>query len=247
MKHRSSTAISAFTLLEISIVLAVLGILLGGIFGAQLMIRNQRLKQIPEQAAQYHVAVEQFKLKYNFYPGDFPTASSVWTTTDGDGNGLIDSSEPRYVWSQLSSAGLAVGQFGTATPPTPGTDIPAGPIEGTGYSFAAANSSTSLVTADSSTAVYDADYAAAIYFGKTLAAGTYMRDPALPSRDAALLDQGYDDGVPSTGKILTWKSTAPSSNTTSCTTSSTEYDKSIESPNCAFIFLNAYSRAERYQ
>lgn len=237
-----------FTLIEISITIVIIAFMIGAIFSAQVMLRNQRIKQIPSDATQYHVAATQFRQKYRYFPGDMPTASTVWTSltfaTNGDGNGVISNTEAYYAWEQLVVASFIVGPYGHSSSQVPGIDIPAGPIEKTGFGFGAANSSSSTVgtTGASSTSsyVYDGDYTAAIYFGKTYLNATLLRDPALSGEDAGYIDQAFDDGNPSVGNIVTWKATAAVTNTAACTSSSTAYDRSQKDLICALIFVNPY-------
>lgn len=50
-----------FTLVEISLVIAVLGLLVGTIVGARMFMRNQELNRVLIDARSYPVAFEQFK------------------------------------------------------------------------------------------------------------------------------------------------------------------------------------------
>jgi hypothetical protein len=64
-------------------VLAVLGLVIGTLLGAQAMLKNQRLRQVGADATKYLIAMNQFKLQYSYFAGDFPTATSVWGRADG--------------------------------------------------------------------------------------------------------------------------------------------------------------------
>lgn len=75
--------VRGFTLVEISLVIAVLGLLVGTVLGAQALSNNQKLKEIVSSAKNYQLAVKQFQAQYGFPPGDFPTATEVWGRLDG--------------------------------------------------------------------------------------------------------------------------------------------------------------------
>lgn len=234
-----------FSFIEISLVLVIVAFLIGTIFSGQTMLRNQRIKQIPAMAAQFHVASTQFRQKYQYFPGDMPNAWATWSaapwslgiSTNGDGNGLIDNNEYRYAWEQLVAGGFIVGPYGHNSSQTPNVDIPAGVIEGTGYAFSAANSPTGLVAA-STVNSFAGDYTAAIYYGKSLLGATRMKDPGISGEDAWHVDTVYDDGLPGTGSIITWP-TAPVTN--SCyDIVTTTYLSTTKDLACALIFLNPY-------
>lgn len=77
------TSRSAFSLVELAVVLAVLGLLVGGIIGGQSMIRSMHVRSVIADGNLYHAALHQFKEKYSYLPGDFPTATEVWGRADG--------------------------------------------------------------------------------------------------------------------------------------------------------------------
>jgi prepilin-type N-terminal cleavage/methylation domain-containing protein len=81
--HSSETAHAGFTLVELSIVLVIIGLLIGGILAAQSMISTSKVVAVAAQIQQFDAGVENFKTKYNYLPGDAPAFG-------GDGDGLID-------------------------------------------------------------------------------------------------------------------------------------------------------------
>lgn len=234
---------NAFTLIELALVIVMLALLIGTIFSAQTMLRNQRIKQIPNLAMQFHAASTQFREKYQYFPGDKPDAYTTWATltssTNGNGNGLIDGTEAYYAWEQLVAGGYIVGPYGHSSSQVPNTDVPAGVIEGTGYAFKAGSSPTGLVTGTgNASATFDGNYTAAIYFGKSLTNLTSFMDPGVSGEDAWHIDTLYDDGVPSTGNIMTWRQYG---STTGCYNSGTSaYYIDKKTLVCSFIFLNPY-------
>ncbi len=78
----------AFSLVELSIVLVVLGLLTGGILTGQSLIRAAELRSVSADLSRYQAAVLAFRDRYMELPGDMPNATSFWGAADnGDGEG----------------------------------------------------------------------------------------------------------------------------------------------------------------
>lgn len=122
-----------FTLVELSIVLVILGLLVGGVLAGQSLIRSAELRAIIREKDQYVVALNAFKEKYMAIPGDMANAYAFWGATcgtnttaiatgcNGDGDGIIQyaTSENVKAWEHLSRAGLIEGSFdGTGSIPS---------------------------------------------------------------------------------------------------------------------------------
>ena len=123
---RRAARSSGFSLVELSIVLVILGLLVGGILSGQSLIRASELRSITTEYQRYTTAVGTFRDKYFALPGDMPNAQLFWTTAptgDGDGDGLIENNsgdselnEISTFWIDLTLAGLVEGSFSqTAT------------------------------------------------------------------------------------------------------------------------------------
>lgn len=137
--HKAHTAKptrqQGFTLIELSIVLVIIGLIVGGILVGQDLIKAAEIRATIAQSEKYNSAVNTFRSKYNGIPGDLletnavafglcPVAGCTGATTVGlgDGNGLIQDAtnanlpvgEPLIFWQQLSVAGLVDGAYGTA-------------------------------------------------------------------------------------------------------------------------------------
>ena len=94
---------NAFSLVELSIVLVILGLLTGGILGGQSLIRAAELRSVSTEAARYTTAVYSFRDKYMALPGDMPNATAFWgaapdcsaqtasgaSTCNGNGDGML--------------------------------------------------------------------------------------------------------------------------------------------------------------
>lgn len=217
-----------FSLVELSIVLVILGLLVGGVLAGQSLIRAAELRAVSTEYSRWVTATQTFRDKYFALPGDFLDGTRFWGrhrntgdcvantsaavatpgTCDGDGDGLIDiptaawnpnvSGENYQYWRQLQLAGLIEGDV-------------------TGYSNAVG------VTSVSTEAPISKLTSAAWYF---VADMTWFGSAAYPSqvtgRNAFFLgrrtpgglngvlnqeemwniDLKIDDGIPTSGNIL---------------------------------------------
>ena len=78
----------AFSLVELSIVLAILGLLTGGIIAGQSLIRAAELRKLTVSVQKYQKAIYAFRTKYRSFPGDMDNATFFWGAADaGDGEG----------------------------------------------------------------------------------------------------------------------------------------------------------------
>ena len=72
-----------FTLVELSIVLVIVGLIIGGILAAKSMINTSKMVKIISLAEQYKTAARNFRTTYNYWPGDYPNAA-FGCAGDGD-------------------------------------------------------------------------------------------------------------------------------------------------------------------
>lgn len=87
---------SGFTLVELSIVLVIIGLVAGGILLGNDLIEAAKVRKQISQLEEIESQINAFKLKYDYLPGDIPDASEVfgssfggYTVRDGDGDGKI--------------------------------------------------------------------------------------------------------------------------------------------------------------
>jgi prepilin-type N-terminal cleavage/methylation domain-containing protein len=132
--HKPGTlAATAFSLIELSIVLVILGLLTGGILAGQSLIRAAELRSITTDQNRYVTAAQTFRDKYFQLPGDMNNAQSFWgvanataatcvttpstdkATCNGNGDGMIypsaGSNESYRFWQHLANAGLIEGTY----------------------------------------------------------------------------------------------------------------------------------------
>lgn len=128
-----------FSLVELSIVLVILGLLTGGILAGQSLIRAAELRAVTTEFQRYAAAANTFRDKYFAVPGDFRDATRFWNrqtaaadcvsnhglgaagspgACDGNGSGRFDaagaaseSAESFQFWRHLQLAGLIEGTY----------------------------------------------------------------------------------------------------------------------------------------
>jgi len=129
-----------FTLIELSIVLVIIGLIVGGVLVGQDLIRAAEIRATVSQLEKYNSAVNTFRSKYNGIPGDIrcdyrfsfgfnggetPSCTGMTGAAGlADGNGLLESGagsasdltkwtgELIGFWSDLSVGNLVDGSFG---------------------------------------------------------------------------------------------------------------------------------------
>lgn len=128
-----------FTLIELSIVLVIIGLVVGGVLIGQDLIKASTIRSQISQIEKYNTAVHAFKLKYDGLPGDLAASKAAtfgFVTRDGsngrgNGNGVFDlpfsasvvtvpncTYETDMFWNDLSTASMVDGIYSGADYPT---------------------------------------------------------------------------------------------------------------------------------
>lgn len=83
-----------FTLIELSIVLVIIGLIVGGVMVGQNLMFASQIHQQVKQLQEYSQAYSTFQLKYNCIPGDCRNATDYFSSsTNGNGNGILESTK----------------------------------------------------------------------------------------------------------------------------------------------------------
>lgn len=247
-----------FTLVELSIVLVIIGLLVGGIMAGSSLIRNSEVKTVITESQKYKDALYAFRNKYAGWPGDLTDATSYWgvkastgsdvtchqtagtsnTTCNGDGNGFIEAiagdasyGERFLSWQQMKAAGLIEGSFSGAstTPPTETR------VVGTNVPKATVGGYWHIFML-AGTVSGHAHYFDGVYPGNAMM--LWGQTAPLSTEEIWSVDTKLDDGLPATGGIVYIKSTstwAPGCTTTDAVTS--EYNISNKTAKCGLYFL----------
>ncbi len=224
----------AFSLIELSIVLVILGLITGGVLAGQSLIRAAELRGISTQTDEYRSAVNIFKAKYFSLPGDMTNATDFWGALDGaDGLGA-----DCFTLISTATATCNGNGNGWINDPAGGTGVwnwaerftfwvhlsNAGLILGqyTGKSDSTTNAFTvtpglnspegaisgSEVRIVSSDFIYGAGHTNS-FAGLGMTNALEFRQNILTPTEAWSIDKKFDDGMPGTGRVYTAKSTSP--------------------------------------
>ncbi len=118
--------IYGFTLVELASVLVIIGLIIGGLYVGQKLLRAAEVRMIMSRLESYDSAIAAFRTKYKYLPGDIPgkIAHGYGLPADlavGDGDNRItdmdaDVDDPRkwrgeitWVWPQLSEEQFVSG------------------------------------------------------------------------------------------------------------------------------------------
>lgn len=205
----------AFTLVELSIVIVIIGLLVGGVVAGKNIVKSAQLRSVITDVNSYKVAVSSFKLQYNALPGDMSNAYSYWgagcgantsgNTDSCNGNndrrilsGLSTSApvEDLLFWKHLKLAGLISGSYtgvtnGAAARYTPNSNTPGLSISG-GTVVAIYGPYTMYSTAGNSFMVASTS---------ATGGGWVNRGDLLTPAEASSIDAKVDDGLATAGHV----------------------------------------------
>ncbi len=239
MKKKYSSKKSAFSLIELSIVLIIIGLLIAGVTGGASLIKSSELRAVASEARAFTTSINGFYNQFNAYPGDYTTAISGSSTGDGDNTieygsgGGGTASEGRNAWVQMKAAGIidsnvlsaATSVVATTTAASFGSSVPASKIKSSGWDLdynATSGVLQNVLVLTGATGTYSS--------GNTLVNGTSVAGGAITPTDALSVDTKIDDGVANTGKVRGVTST-----TGTCNSSGT-YSTSTTTKVCALSY-----------
>lgn len=217
----------AFSLVELSIVLVILGLLTGGILAGQSLIRAAELRSIPTEYSRYAAATYTFRDKYMAIPGDMRDATRFWGyqggtgctnnsgtsttspgTCDGNGDGLLSaatvanqSAEMFQLWRHLALAGLIEGSY-TGLAGTGGITHTVSGSNAPSPKFP--NAGWTAIyhgTYPGGTSLFKYDYGNALNFG-LIVTDSSPYGKLLKPEEAWNIDMKLDDGKPGSGKLI---------------------------------------------
>ena len=175
-----------FTLVELSIVLVIIGLIIGGVLTGQQIIQNARITNALNAIQAYQAQFQTYQQNFGSMPGDDPTAATRFpnvtpTLSNGDGNGILagnfdtvtTTEEARQVWADLRAASLVKNQ----------------------------------ITSLNSTAVQPPNPFGGIFgFQNGAFSGAFTNNVlcmnSVPTAAAQTIDTQLDDGSPNTGTIM---------------------------------------------
>jgi prepilin-type N-terminal cleavage/methylation domain-containing protein len=215
-----ASAKAGFTLIELSIVLVIIGLLVGGIMVGKDMINAAQIRSQISQIGKYNTAVKTFRLKYDALPGDMnaDTAASFGFTArgslegQGDGNGLLEGNytgtdnsnvsgvwgpvgETGMFWVDLSKVSLIDGSFNAVTSIGPRADQHGN--YGRFFPTAKLEKGNYISVFSEGGVNYFGMSGIAVLWASVIFGGV----PAVPVSDAYNIDVKMDDGLPQSGAV----------------------------------------------
>jgi len=209
-----------FTLIELSIVLVIIGLIVGSILVGQDLIRTAEIRATISQIEKYNSAVNTFRGKYNGIPGDLTSDSAsafgltprAGTQGRGDGNGLIEgingsainsvfTQEGGMLWNDLSTANLLDGNYTQNAANLDAATVPAAvaAVDVPAVFPPARLGRGNYVTAGSTGSI---NYWLIAGIGSvTAATGAYTLTTNLSPIELYNMDVKLDDGLPLTGVV----------------------------------------------
>lgn len=76
--HSNICARHAYSLVEMSVVITIIGLIVGGIMVGKSMVHNSQLQTTVSKVQEYAAATLKFRDRFNSLPGDMPNATSLW-------------------------------------------------------------------------------------------------------------------------------------------------------------------------
>ncbi|MDA0781579.1 MAG: prepilin-type N-terminal cleavage/methylation domain-containing protein [Rickettsiales bacterium] len=209
-----------FSLVELSVVVAIIGVIVAGVIGGQQLYDAAKLRRLSTEIIQYTSAINTFKEEYGYWPGDFPQATSFWTTaggvtiTNGDGDGRVrliskQNGEDLYAWAHLTGSELIPAQFSGVVADVgnihfdTGVNIPSsqpyGNISFTFYSV------TGSPPSEDQELRYLKHYGTKLRIGivNDSTGGIWAGTNSLNARQAKSVDDKIDDGDADSGNLIT--------------------------------------------
>lgn len=105
-----------FTLVELSVVLVIIGLIIGAVLLGRDLIKAAEIRAAISELANIQTALVMFEDKYKALPGDMSDATAYWpgVTSNGDGDwyfggggtDIAKNQEGGYLWHHLGLSGL---------------------------------------------------------------------------------------------------------------------------------------------
>jgi len=225
---RKYPARGGFTLIELSMVLVVIGLLIGGVLVGRDLIKAAEVRATITQVEKFNTAANTFYEKYGYLPGDIPAAPAAQFgfiargtgRGEGDGNGIIEDganglagggAEQLVFWVDLSTAGLIDGGFSSATSTSfPGSAatgatlnlyLPQAKLGGGNYVYVFSGGwGDNPGTASNGVNYFGIN--AVTSLGKGGCSTCLWANPGMTVQQAYAIDGKIDDGLPLTGRVL---------------------------------------------
>ncbi|WMS45329.1 prepilin-type N-terminal cleavage/methylation domain-containing protein (plasmid) [Acuticoccus sp. MNP-M23] len=250
-----------FSLVELSIVLVILGLLTGGILTGQSLIRAAELRSVTTEFSKYQTATMTFRDKYFALPGDMRNATDFWgaatcptaagaanQTCNGNNDGKIERSgnasefgEAFAFWQHLTNAGLIEGNYsgiagdGGIIDADPGANVPPSRLSNGAWYIEHKDGGNSVI--------FNQNYGNFFSYGGVTVTGATSVNILTPE-ETWNIDTKMDDGRPGYGKVVAigWNDTCSSAidGSSSADDFEAEYRLNDNSLKCTIAFKTGF-------
>ncbi|PIR39216.1 MAG: hypothetical protein COV35_01500 [Alphaproteobacteria bacterium CG11_big_fil_rev_8_21_14_0_20_39_49] len=222
---------NGFTLIELSIVIVIIGLIVAGVVGGQALVKQAKLRSVVSEHNQVKLAMNAFKLEYDALPGDFNNAFAYWPAAaqgcnaagtgagvqaecNGDGDKQIELAsiggaiESYMAWKHLQLADLTPGSFFPSDATAVATSdlnikIPASKYTGAGITIVYDDLNSDATAGDGLTSGGRVLNRNVALFGGIQTDGTDMANGLIfDAKDVQGIDEKIDDGDPVTGAVV---------------------------------------------
>ncbi len=218
-------------LVELSIVIIIIGLIIGGVLVGRDLIRASEIRSTISQIEQYNSAVRTFQTKYNGIPGDLKytdaAASGLYRITNayvgyygyGDGDGLVRNGdgtaipntnmrlygEPLMFWRHLGEANLINGNYGAGLNNAAEAAVTGVDAVNAYLPYAKLTGSTIAVGSP----IDGRNYFLLTKIGSLTGVGAFGASTnPLTAKESYDIDSKIDDGLPATGIVFAIDATA---------------------------------------
>ena len=237
-----------FSLVELSIVLIIIGLLVGGVTGGSKLIQNAKLNSVMSELQQYQTAYQTFILTYDGKPGDITDAKSYWTSANlanGNGNGEIDgnykyssnvestqpvSTEMANAWLQLSLSGIIPqstdGSLSAAPSAVVGKNVPTSKF----------SSGSFYILWDGLGAFSSQGITNFVHLGKIASSDNSVMGGVMIASHMQKIDKKLDDGKGVSGSVRGYNGNGETDCGIIWAASSGAYKLSSDKPHCRLVY-----------
>lgn len=241
-----------FTLIELSVVLIVISLVIGGVLVGQDLIKTAQLNSLIKDIQKFDAAVKSFQAQYNQLPGDMDTAYNYWGTDcadssercNGDGNTNIDPHEIAKGWKHLDLAKYINGGLdlidadGGTMKCTIGSRVPKTQMDKVSAAFASDGGGTSnaltLSVQNPSNVLVLKKMTSASYEDENC--GDDSLHGFATSEQLYQIDSKVDDGLAYSGKVLNSQDMEGCSTSADVGTDDANYDLANSGDNLCVLF-----------
>ncbi len=200
-----------FTLIELSIVIVIIGLIVAGVVGGQTLVKQAKIRTLITEYNEMKLAMNAFKLEYDAIPGDINNAVAYGIGVaghEGNGDKAIHTrlNEALYAWEHLVNAELLSGSYTGLDNGSPdyviGVNVPGSSFGSVVMKFIGYIGRNANCQSTGALPLFgEVDNRNILMFGRASGAAGCPALPFLSAKDAHGIDVKMDDGLPDSGNM----------------------------------------------